>query len=59
MSFEKVQYSTTVSTFRAVTYDALGVFLVVELSDMSADEMGETFAEDLFDSLWASLSMRR
>ncbi len=31
----------------ASTHDMLGVFLVVELRDISAEEMGETLADDL------------
>ena len=43
-----------------VTYDELGVFLlgVVE-RDISADAIGETFVDDLFDSRWASRSILR
>jgi hypothetical protein len=40
------------------SYEAEGVFLVVDDSDMMAEEMGETLLDDLEDSLWASRSMR-
>ena len=44
---------------RCLTYDPLGEFLVVEETDMRADEMGETLVEERLDSFCASLSMRR
>ena len=45
--------------WRLWTYDPLGEFLVVDETDMSAEEMGETLVEERFDSFCASLSMRR
>ena len=44
---------------RCLTYDPLGEFLVVEETDMRAEEMGETLVEERLDSFCASLSMRR
>ncbi len=41
------------------TYDMLGVFLHVDDNDIRADEMGETFVEERFESLCASRSIRR
>ena len=35
------------------------VFLGVVERDISADEIGETFVDDRFDSLWASRSILR
>jgi hypothetical protein len=37
----------------------LGVFLPVEDKDIRADEMGETFVEERFDSRWASRNILR
>jgi hypothetical protein len=35
------------------------VFRPVEASDMSADEMGDTFVDERFESRWASRSIRK
>ena len=43
------------SRFKTFTYDPAGVVL----TEIKADEMGETLDEDLFDSLCASRNIRR
>jgi hypothetical protein len=42
-----------------LSYEADGVFLPVEANDMRADEMGDTFVDERFESRWASRSIRR
>jgi hypothetical protein len=37
----------------------LGVFLPVDDNDMRADEMGDTFVDERFDSRWASRNILR
>ena len=50
--------SSTLGLFGGDLGEAEGVFLHVELTDIKADEMGETLAEDLAEySRWASFSI--
>ena len=52
-------YLVKITSNSVLTYDPLGEFLVVEETDMRAEEMGETLVEERLDSFCASLSMRR